>query len=359
MAALPTPKPIPSGAKHGQTAGLDVMQTAHPGWPDLQAWAHQADASLDRDQPVAIALSAGADSMALLYAAAAVWPGRVHAIHVNHGLQAAATDFEAVAQQACHSLALPLHVVRVQAQAQPGESPEAAARHARYVALAQTAQAIQAAVVLLAHHAQDQAETVLLALSRGAGLPGLSGMAPAFERHGVCFARPWLGVSGVVLRDWLHAQGIAYVQDPSNNELHYTRNRIRHQVLPAWREAFDAADDMLARSARHAAQAQSLLEELAQHDWELVGPSPRIQQLRTLSPARQANVLRYWLAQHHHTQASDAQLQALLQQVAACTTRGHRIELKVGHGFVVRNAEALVFVQQRPSVVNDAKATDL
>jgi tRNA(Ile)-lysidine synthase len=325
----------------------------------LQAWAQQHAAGWSQHQPVVIALSAGADSMALLHAAAQVWPQQVQAIHVNHGLQAAASDFEALAQSACSALHVPLHVERVLAHAQPGESPEAAARQSRYAALARKAQQLQAAVVLLAHHAQDQSETVLLALSRGAGLPGLSGMAPVFERHGMHFARPWLEVSGLALRDWLQAQGIAYAQDPTNANVHYTRNRIRHQVLPTWRQAFEAADEMLARSARHAAQAQGLLQELAAQDLALLGSPPHIKPLQALSSARQANVLRHWLAQSHHTQASDAQLQALLRQVAACTTRGHRIELKVGRGQVLREGAALIFVPSAAPSVKDAKAADL
>ncbi len=335
------------------------MHSAHPGLSALQAWAQQHGTGWGQHQPVVIALSAGADSMALLHAAAQVWPQQVQAIHVNHGLQAAASDFEALAQSACSALYVPLHIECVQALPQPGESPEAAARQSRYAALAHRAQQLQAAVVLLAHHAQDQSETVLLALSRGAGLPGLSGMAPVFERHGMHFARPWLEVSGIALREWLQAQAIAYAQDPTNADVHYTRNRIRHQVLPAWRQAFEAADEMLARSARHAAQAQSLLQELAAQDLALLGHSPHIKSLQALSSARQANVLRYWLAQSHHTQASDAQLQALLQQVAACTTRGHRIELKIGHGQVLREGAALVFVPSAAPSVKDTKAADL
>lgn len=325
----------------------------------MQAWAQQHGAALGQHQPVVVALSAGADSMALLHAAAQVWPQQVQAIHVNHGLQAAASDFEGLAQSACRALSVPLHVERVLAHAQPGESPEAAARQSRYAALTRKALQLQAAVVLLAHHAQDQSETVLLALSRGAGLPGLSGMAPLFERHGAHFARPWLEISGVALRDWLQAQAIAYAQDPTNADVHYTRNRIRHQVLPAWRQAFEAADEMLARSARHAAQAQGLLQELAAQDLALLGNPPHIKSLQALGTARQGNVLRYWLAHSHHTQASDAQLQALLQQVAACTTRGHRIELKVGHGQVLREGVALVFMPSSAIGVKDAKAADL
>lgn len=331
------------------------MRSAHPGLPALQAWAQQ-----HREVSVAVALSAGADSMALLHAAVAVWGQRVQAIHVNHGLQDAANAFAALAQTACDGLQVPVHLVRAQASPVAGESPEAAARHARYLALASRAHACQVDVVLLAHHAQDQSETVLLALSRGAGLPGLSGMPVDGVRHGVRFARPWLGVSGVALRQWLQDESIAYAHDPTNDHVRYTRNRIRHQVLPAWRHAFAAGDDMLARTARHLAQAQQLLLELAADDWAQLGRAPRITALQALSPARQVNVLRFWLAQVHHTQASDAQMQALRKQLVACTTRGHHIMLKVGQGHVVRDAEYLSFVPAaRAQGAHDAGLGDL
>src|SRR5690606_5374093 len=112
-------------------------------------------------------------------------------------------------------------------------------------------------------HADDQAETVLLALSRGAGLPGLSAMPEVFERHGVRFGRPWLGVPAHALRGWMLGGDRRFVDDPSNGDERFTRNRIRAQLMPAWARAFPAYRAALARSAAHAAQAQRLLDELA------------------------------------------------------------------------------------------------
>jgi len=209
--------------------------------------------------------------------------------------------------------------------------------------LAQLARQHGASAVLLGQHLEDQAETVLLALSRGAGLPGLAAMPGRMARGGVTFLRPWLAVSGRALRGWLQAQGIPYVDDPSNTDARFTRNRIRHQVLPAWERAFPTVAPMLARSARHAAQAQTLLDELARIDLAQVGDPPLIRALQALSAERQSNVLRYWLRQAGARQASDAQLQALLQQIAACTTRGHDIALKVGLGTVRRQGGVLTF----------------
>lgn len=293
--------------------------------------------------PIAVAYSAGADSTALLLAAQARWPGQVLALHVHHGLQAAADHFESHARTFCVQHGIALRVERVQAAHAPGESPEDAARQARYAALARMAGQAGAGCVLLGQHADDQAETVLLALSRGAGMPGLASMGERFERHGQAFGRPILGVTASALRDWLVQAGHAFVDDPSNTDQRYTRNRIRAVLMPAWEACFPGFRPMLARSASHAAQAQRLLDELAGIDLTTVGTPPDIGALQRLSRDRQANVLRHWLRTQANAAASAAQLGELLDQVAACTTRGHRIHLKVGEGFVTREGSRLHF----------------
>lgn len=318
----------------------------------LRAWAERlyppvAMADVSGSQTWAVAYSGGADSTALLLAAQALWSGQVRAIHVHHGLQAAGDDFEHHARVACDSLGVALQVIRVDARHAPGQSPEDAARQARYQALAAAAQEADTACVLLGQHAQDQAETLLLALSRGAGLSGLAGMAESFERHGMRFGRPMLGVDGQALRDWLDAQGIAYVVDPTNADERYTRNRIRARLLPAFATSFPAYARTLARSARHAAQAQSLLDEVAAQDLEIVGDPPVIKSLQRLSRARQANVLRHWLRLHWQAGPSEAQLEQALDQIAACTTRGHRIRLKLASGYLLREGAGLCY---QPSI---------
>lgn len=293
--------------------------------------------------PLAVACSGGADSTALLHLAAARWPGQVHAIHVHHGLQAAADDFEWHCTQACAALGVPLHVVRVDARHAPGESPEDSARRARYGALAEAARQHGLRTVLLAQHADDQVETLLLALSRGAGLPGLAAMPRGFERHGMRFERPLLDLPGAALRDWLRDAGASFVEDPSNANTAFTRNRIRHKLLPALEAAFPHFRETFARSARHAAQAQELLSELAAQDLAQMGGAPAIAPLRALPRARQANLLRHWLRSAHGAAASAAQLEELLDQVQACTTRGHRIRIKVGEGTVERIGDRLAY----------------
>jgi tRNA(Ile)-lysidine synthase len=160
------------------------------------------------------------------------------------------------------------------------------------------------------------------------------------QRGGVTYHRPWLTVSGQALRDVLQATGESWVEDPTNIDTRFTRNRIRAHVMPVLEQVFPAFRQTFARSARHAAQAQILLTELAEQDLQTVGHPPVIRALQPLSQARQSNVLRHWLALEG-TQASEAQMQDLLKQVKACTTRGHQIDIKVGYGFVRRDGAVL------------------
>lgn len=299
--------------------------------------------------PAAVAFSGGADSTALLVAAARAWPGQVRAIHVHHGLQAAADGFARHCREVCEGLGVPLHQVNVDARHEPGESPEDAARKARYKALAQAASSLGVKAVWLAHHADDQAETLLLALSRGAGLPGLASMAPRFEREGMRFERPLLGVAGAEIREWLRTEGVGFIEDPTNEDRSFTRNRIRHEVLPALEKAFPQFRETFARSARHAAQAQRLLASVAAEDLARVGNPPSIPALRAMDRERQANLLRHWLLAAHEARANAAQLEELLSQVAACSTRGHDIRIKVGTGFVERDGQCLRF---RPRIAS-------
>jgi tRNA(Ile)-lysidine synthase len=296
--------------------------------------------------PLAVAYSGGADSTALLLACAERWPNDVLAVHVNHNLQPAAADFETHCRKVCTSIGVPLHVEAVDAKPGLGESPEAAARNARYRcfdALAKGGEALSAIKsVAIGHHADDQVETVLLALSRGAGLPGIAAMPSSWQRDSLVFHRPFLRVGRSDLRAWLALQTVVgWIEDPSNDEEHFTRNRIRARLLPALSEAFPAFRETFARSARHAAEAHSVLEEISASDLAKVGVPPVIARLQTLSPGRQALVLRRWLRMLHHTTPELRQLAELQSQITRCTTRGHRILIRVGAGFVQREGDVI------------------
>lgn len=333
--------------------------------------------------PYTVAYSGGADSTALLLMALDAAPGRVSAVHVHHGLQAAADDFANHCEAFCRQRSVPLTVLRVNAQASSGQSPEDAARKARYFAISQwvfkqkelstsveSAQGAPESIadspcILLAQHADDQVETVLLALSRGAGVDGLAGMAAQFERQGVQWARPFLMpeylMGALQIRAWLAERGFAarlpgegelgqgWVEDPSNQSLDFTRNRIRAQLLPALAQVFPHYRDTFARTARNMAQSSELLAQAALDLVAIIGMPPKIEALQSLSRTAQANSLRYWLKTQHHAIGSEAQINELLHQIAACKTRGHRIQIKVAHGVVQRVGEVLTFAAAEAS----------
>ena len=336
----------------------------------------EAIASFSPHLPLAIGYSGGADSTALLLACAQKWPGQVSAIHIHHGLQAAADDFAAHCEAFCKRINVPLTVKKVDAKHEHGESPEAAARNARYSVFSSNNMAVSAVFVAsaaikniantanianianiainqsiaLAQHADDQVETLLLALSRGAGLPGLAAMPAAWKRDGVQYYRPLLQVSVAEIRRWLAAQtgfgelgqgGVPFIEDPTNTNESFTRNRIRAKLLPALDAAFPQFRDTFARSSAHAAQAQLLLNEVAAEDLVKIGNPLNIKQIQQLSDARMGNLLRFWFKTAHQTTPSTAQLSQLIDQIKVCTTRGHQIHIKVGRGFVERQGDSV------------------
>ena len=318
--------------------------------------------------PVAVAYSGGADSTALLLMLARQHPGQVQAIHIHHGLQAAADDFVAHCQAFCAALGVPLHTVHVNASAAAGQSPEDAARKARYTAiLAKILELNQALAeeiraraaiktVAIAQHADDQIETLLIALSRGAGLPGLASMRATWQREGIQFVRPLLAMTALEIRDWLAREGLAarhpgspnigqgWVEDPTNTDTQFTRNRIRHELIPALEKTFPQFRQTFARSAAHAAQGQSLLTQIAVEDLVKTGNPPAIEALQNLTAERQSNLLRHWLKSHHQVSPSTAQLAELQNQIGSCTNRGKQIHIKVASGHVERHGNVLKYL---------------
>ncbi|AXV81941.1 tRNA lysidine(34) synthetase TilS [Ralstonia solanacearum] len=276
---------------------------------------------------VAVALSGGRDSAALLHAAAA-WrdvagaPVRLVALHVHHGLQADADAWEVACARMAAAVGAEFHVRRVRVSADAGRGIEEAAREARYAALDALCAEAGATLLLTAHHLDDQAETVLLQLLRGAGLDGLSAMPMARQRR-VTLLRPWLDVPRSDIDAYARAHALAWVEDPSNDDARYARNALR-PLLAGMAGHFPAYRASLARSAAHLAEAAALIEEVAQADLARIAPAGALAlaDLATLSGPRQRAVLRAWLAGAGLRAASSRRLEDLRTQLLSARADG-------------------------------------
>ena len=247
----------------------------------------------------AVAWSGGLDSTVLLHAllqASRRKPARLRlrALHVDHGLQAAAGSFRSFCVSTARRWRVPLTTIAIKVPSR-GVSVEAAAREARYAALSGALQPGE--LLLTAQHADDQLETLLLALLRGAGPAGLAAMPAAAPFGSTRLLRPLLGHERRDIAAYAAAHDLAWVDDPSNAQLRFDRNYLRASVLPALRARWPAMTRTFGRSARHCAIADASLAQLAQRDLEAAadGPDLEIAVLRRWTPARQAAALRAWI----------------------------------------------------------------
>ncbi len=247
-----------------------------------------------------IAYSGGMDSHVLLHA---IWGLRselaaeIHAVHVNHGLQSDASAWAKSCCDYCASHQIPLTVVEVDAAAAKGESREAAARDSRYRAIRSLMQVGD--ILLTAHHAEDQAETVLLQLLRGSGPSGLSAM-PIISGFGPGFhARPLLDCSQADLAEYAEQNQLRWLEDFSNSDTSFDRNFLRHRVVPLLKQRWPAMEKTISRSASHCAEAQLLIEEAARIDLRDMQPgqdnSMSVSALSALPPPRARAVIRTWI----------------------------------------------------------------
>ncbi|HJW24069.1 MAG TPA: tRNA lysidine(34) synthetase TilS [Rhodocyclaceae bacterium] len=241
-----------------------------------------------------VGLSGGRDSVVLLHLLVRLDLGsRLSAIHVHHGLSPNAEGWTAFCADLCATLGVPLQVERVAVDDSSGLGREAAARNARYEAFARCG----ADSLLLAHHQNDQAETLLFNLVRGAGITGAAGM-PAERRLGALrLLRPLLGVPRSDIEAYAREHGLAWIDDESNDDTGFSRNFLRHDVLPVIEGRFPAAAACLAGAAAHFSEADLLLADLAETDWRASseGDCLPMAALQRLSPARLKNLLRYRL----------------------------------------------------------------
>lgn len=270
-----------------------------------------------------VAYSGGVDSHGLLHALA----GRRHelpfplgAVHVNHGLQAQADGWSGHCRQVCEDLDVPFVLLAGNAAPAPGESPEASARALRYRLMGEWLP--EGALLLSAHHQDDQAETLLLQLLRGAGPRGLSAMPVRAPLGKGWLLRPLLDCTRDDLLAYAEERGLAWVEDPSNRDTRFDRNFLRHRLLPELKTRWPAAAAVLTRSAGLCAEAAQLQEAVAEEDAGVAaGPYPgtlSVAALERLAPPRQRNLLRYWLRQRGFSLPSRAVLQRLLDEVLHC-----------------------------------------
>jgi tRNA(Ile)-lysidine synthase len=245
-----------------------------------------------------VAFSGGLDSSALLAALTKVSPAplRLRALHVDHRLQPASPRWATHCRRVARALGVPLSVLVARVRVAPGESPEAAARRARYARLVQALAPGEA--LLTAHHQDDQLETVLLQLLRGAGIAGLAAMPQVAPFGGGRLVRPLLSLNRGQLAAWARAEGLEWIEDDSNADTRFDRNYLRARVLPQLTARWPSAAATVARVARHAAQAQTLLDQLAASDVgrARVGERLSARVLRTLPLERRRNALRFWIA---------------------------------------------------------------
>lgn len=259
-----------------------------------------------------VAFSGGLDSTVLLHAARQ----DCIAVHVNHGLSPNADAWAEHCKNIAAEFGVTFFCEQVNAVAKTGQSPEDAARIARYQVLKKYIG--QDSCLLTAHTQDDQCETVLLQLMRGAGPKGLAAMPLLSEFSDGEHARPLIDHSRNELLLYATEHNLRWIEDESNTDTTFNRNYIRHKVLPVIKERWPMVNKAVARVARHCANSSDLLDELAQQDLIAVQGSEKnkiaVSGLRQLSSARQKNVLRYWIAQNGSKLPSTAQLEQIISQ---------------------------------------------
>lgn len=287
------------------------------------------------DARVAVALSGGIDSMVLLdalHAVASRSPLRLSALHVNHGLSPRADRWAEFCVEQCALRDVPLTIRRVDVGRRRGQSLEAAARTARYDQLL----AADADLVALAHHADDQAETLLLQLLRGAGPLGLAAMPRHRPRNAASPAllRPLLDLPRATLAAYAKARALAWIEDESNADPRHRRNLLRLAVAPLLAGAFPGYPSVLVRAAEHQAETAALLDELALEDaGQTIGGGPGDEgldcaRLAALPPDRARNLLRWFLRRQGLRPPPAARLAAMLAQLQ---TAGADARTRIAH----------------------------
>lgn len=276
---------------------------------------------LSKKRNLYLAYSGGVDSHVLLHLLASL-PGderpTLKVIHIDHGLNPDSAEWASHCKKTVEALGLSCEVIKVEVTQLNELGLEAAARQARYQAFKQRLG--DKDCLLTAQHQHDQAETVLLQLFRGSGVRGLSAMQAVTDLAGLMVVRPLLNVPRDVLLAYAKHHQLDWLEDPSNDDVSLNRNFLRHQVMPQLLERWPALTAILSRTAGHHADAQQLLDELAQADLraaevDWLAASVSIPPLRQLSRQRCANALRYWLHWLGFQAPSTVHLERIINEV--------------------------------------------
>lgn len=285
--------------------------------------------------PIVVAFSGGVDSQVLLHAVAALKQSqKIHssitAIHINHGLNVSANDWQALTEQQCKALAIDYKTLTVDVVKTPRTSLEALARDKRYEALGSLSPSD--AIILTGHHQDDQVETFLLACKRGSGLKGLSAMAEEseFGQAQQRLVRPLLNISRNSIEHYANEHKLEWIEDDSNNDQTFDRNFLRQNIIPQLKERWQGIDQTIARSANHCQEAQILLDEIAVEDLSKCSINQNtlcIPSLQALTPARFNNVIRYFLKENDVLMPSSAQLIEIKNQLNAKPDKSPVVQL--------------------------------
>lgn len=267
-------------------------------------------------QRLVVGLSGGVDSVVLLHALASMQRDGVSALHVHHGLSPNADRWAAITADFARQLAVPFECVTVEVERGSADGLEAAARRARHAAFA----AVQDDWIVLAHHRDDQAETLLFNLLRGTGVAGAAAMR---ERSGRLL-RPFLSVGRDDIMRYAAEHRLDWVEDESNADTRHARNFLRHRILAPLSQRFPAAAKNLAGAAARFAEAQDLLDDLARADLGSVTDFPLpVATLQALDEPRARNVLRYLLARRGVPIPGEARLREALRQMLSAAADRH------------------------------------
>ncbi len=296
-------------------------------------------------QTIVIAYSGGIDSQVLLHALARLKSSQkitnpLLACHVDHGLSQQAKRWQLFAKEQCSALDIACEIKEVSLTVSPQQSVEAVARDARYQALQQVAP--PNAIIITGHHQDDQAETFLLALKRGAGIKGLGAMKADMSLNAHTLLRPLLDISRKQIEHYADMHHLTWVDDESNEQTRFDRNFLRHEIMPVLTKRWPSIGKAIVRTTQHCQESQSLLDELAAQDFTLIaneqGGLP-VDKLTALSYARYKNLLRFYLTKQCSLMPSNEQIRQTYLQLDAPIDKSPAI--KVGDQVLRRFKNAL------------------